>query len=56
MRPLMAHCDFSFGKLCRERKSAGAHDLLTSAASAYRDMGMTFWLNQAETMRGELVL
>ena len=50
MRPLVAHCHLGLGKLYRrtgQREQAQEH--LASAATMYRDMGMTYWLEQAET-------
>jgi tetratricopeptide (TPR) repeat protein len=52
MRPLVAHCHFGLGKLHRrngDREEAQEH--LTTATAMYREMGMTYWLEQAE---GEL--
>jgi len=49
MRPLVAHCHLGLGKLYRrtgQREQAQEH--LTSAMTMYREMGMTYWLAQAE--------
>jgi tetratricopeptide (TPR) repeat protein len=49
MRPLVAHCHFHLGKLFRktdQQDRAGEH--LTTATTMYREMGMRFWLDQAE--------
>jgi hypothetical protein len=49
MRPLVAHCHLGLGKLCRrtgEREQAREH--LTTANTMYREMGMTYWLEQVE--------
>jgi tetratricopeptide (TPR) repeat protein len=49
MRPLLAHCHFGLGKLCRrlgKRREAMEH--LTAATSMYRQMDMQFWLPAAE--------
>jgi len=49
MRPLLAHCHFSFGKLHRrtgQREQAQEH--LTTATTMYREMGMSYWLEKAE--------
>jgi tetratricopeptide (TPR) repeat protein len=49
MRPLVAHCHLGLGKLYRrigDRAKAEQH--LITAATMYREMGMTFWLEQAE--------
>jgi class 3 adenylate cyclase/tetratricopeptide (TPR) repeat protein len=49
MRPLAAHCHLALGRLSR---SAGQHrqaqEGLTAAATMYREMGMTYWVDQAE--------
>jgi class 3 adenylate cyclase len=49
MRPLTAHCHFSFGKL---HKRTGRHqqakEQLSAATARYREMDMRFWLEQAE--------
>jgi class 3 adenylate cyclase len=49
MRPLVAHCHLGLGKLCRRagaRKQAQEH--AATATTMYREMGMRFWLEQAE--------
>jgi tetratricopeptide (TPR) repeat protein len=49
MRPLAAHCHLGLGKLNRrlgKRKEAQEH--LTRATTMYREMGMSFWLQEAE--------
>jgi DNA-binding SARP family transcriptional activator/tetratricopeptide (TPR) repeat protein len=49
MRPLIAHCHLGLGKLHRrtgQREQALEH--LTTATTMYREMGMTYWLEQAE--------
>jgi len=49
MRPLVAHCHLGLGKLYRrtgERQLAREH--LTTVTTMYREMGMTYWLEQAE--------
>ncbi|HYN19944.1 MAG TPA: tetratricopeptide repeat protein, partial [Thermoanaerobaculia bacterium] len=49
MHPVVAHCHLGFGKLYRQtgnREQAQEH--LTTAAAMYREMGMTYWLEQAE--------
>jgi DNA-binding NtrC family response regulator/predicted ATPase/class 3 adenylate cyclase len=49
MRPLVAHCHLGLGKLYRRagrREQAQEH--LTTATTMYREMGMTYWLEQAE--------
>jgi tetratricopeptide (TPR) repeat protein len=53
MRPLVAHCHLGVGKLYRrtgDRMKAEEH--LTLAATMYREMGMAFWLEQAEALLG----
>jgi hypothetical protein len=50
MRPVLAHCHLGLGKLAgRKSDSERAHEHLTTAAAMYREMGMDFWLAQAET-------
>ena len=49
MRPLVAHCHLGLGKLYRrtgQREQAQEH--LTTATTMYREMGMTYWVEQAE--------
>ena len=49
MRPLLAHCHLGLAKLCRrtgKRQEAQGH--LTTATTMYREMNMSFWLEQAE--------
>jgi len=49
MRPLVAHCHLGLGKLYRrtgQREQAQEH--LTAATAMYREMGMRYWLEQAE--------
>jgi tetratricopeptide (TPR) repeat protein len=49
MRPLVAHCHLGLGKLYRRTGDrAKADEDLTTAATMYREMGMTFWLEKAE--------
>jgi tetratricopeptide (TPR) repeat protein len=49
MRPLIAHCHLGLGKLYRRTgKREQAHEHLTTATTMYREMGMTYWLEQAE--------
>jgi tetratricopeptide (TPR) repeat protein len=53
MRPLVAHCYHGLGELFhRTGDGAKAHEQLTVAASMYREMGMTFWLEQAAAELG----
>ena len=54
MRPLVAHCHLGLGKLYRrtgQREEAREH--LATATTMYREMGMTYWLEQAEVQKGE---
>jgi hypothetical protein len=49
MRPLAAHCHFGLGRLHRgDGDAVTAQGHLTTAATVYREMGMTFWLEKAE--------
>jgi hypothetical protein len=55
MRPLIAHCHLGLGKLYRRTgKREHAHEHLTTAATMYREMGMTYWLEQSEAEMKEL--
>jgi hypothetical protein len=54
MRPLVAHCHLGLGKLHRRTgKQQEAHEHLTIAATMYREMGMSFFLEQAEAHLSE---
>jgi transcriptional regulator with AAA-type ATPase domain/tetratricopeptide (TPR) repeat protein len=49
MRPLVAHCQLGLGALYRlTGKRAQAHQQVATATAMYREMGMTYWLEQAE--------
>jgi tetratricopeptide (TPR) repeat protein len=49
MRPLIAHCHLGLGKLHRRMgKHQEAQKHLTMATTMYREMGMAYWLEQAE--------
>jgi tetratricopeptide (TPR) repeat protein len=49
MRPLVAHCHLGLGKFYRRTgKHEQAQEHLTIATTMYREMGMTYWLEQAE--------
>jgi class 3 adenylate cyclase/tetratricopeptide (TPR) repeat protein len=49
MRPLVAHCHLGLGKLYRRTdKDEQAREHLATATTMYREMGMTYWLEQAE--------
>jgi hypothetical protein len=55
MRPVAAHCRLGLGRLAAETGGADkAREHLTTAAEMYRDMGMDFWLAQAETVSRSL--
>ena len=49
IRPFVAHCYLGPGKLyLRTGKREQAREHLTTAAAMYREMGMTYWREQAE--------
>jgi tetratricopeptide (TPR) repeat protein len=49
IRPLVAHCHLGLGKLYRRTgKREQTQEHLRTATAMYRDMGMHFWLEQAE--------
>ena len=49
MRPLVAHCHLGLGRLfARTGKREQAREYLITATTMYREMGMTYWLEQAE--------
>jgi class 3 adenylate cyclase/tetratricopeptide (TPR) repeat protein len=49
MRPLVAHCNFHLGRLCRKTdRLEQARELLTTATTMYREMGMRLWQGRAE--------
>jgi tetratricopeptide (TPR) repeat protein len=51
MRPLVAHCHFGIGKLYRRMgKGDQAREQLTTATTMYREMDMTYWLEQAKEL------
>ena len=54
MRPLIAHCHLGLSKLYRRTgKREQEQEHLTIATTMYREMGMRFWLEQAEAeMKG----
>ena len=48
MRPLVAHCHFGLGRLNRRMGDhREAEEQLTIATAMYREMNMTYWLEQA---------
>jgi hypothetical protein len=50
MRPLVAHCHLGLGKLYRRTgQRQEAKEFLTTATTMYREMGMTYWLEQTES-------
>jgi tetratricopeptide (TPR) repeat protein len=50
MRPLVAHCHFGLGRLYhRTGRPEQAQEHLATATTMYREMGMTSWLEKAET-------
>jgi tetratricopeptide (TPR) repeat protein len=49
MRPLVAHCHFGFSRLYRRTgKREQAQEHLTTATAMYGEMGMRFWMEQAQ--------
>jgi class 3 adenylate cyclase/tetratricopeptide (TPR) repeat protein len=55
MRPLVAHCHLGLGKLYRRTgKREQAREHLVTATTMYREMEMTYWLEQAEAEMREL--
>jgi tetratricopeptide (TPR) repeat protein len=53
MRPLVAHCHLGLGKLyLRTDKREQAREHLATARAMYHDVGMTYWLEQAEAEPG----
>jgi len=52
MPPLVAHCHLGLGRLYRRTgKPQEAQEHLTTATTMYREMGMAYWLEQAEAER-----
>jgi len=50
MRPLVAHCHLGLGRLFRRTgKREQAQEHLSTATTMYREMGMMYWLEQAES-------
>ena len=55
MRPLIAHCHLGFGRLYRRTaQPREAREHLTAAVSMYREMDMSFWLQEAESQVRDL--
>jgi class 3 adenylate cyclase len=55
MRPLVAQCHLGLGKLNRRQGNRGqAKEHLSIATLMYREMGMAYWLEQAEAEKSEL--
>jgi class 3 adenylate cyclase/tetratricopeptide (TPR) repeat protein len=55
MRPLVAHCHLGLGTLYhRTDKRKEAQEHLATATTMYREMGMTYWLEQAEAETRDL--
>jgi class 3 adenylate cyclase/tetratricopeptide (TPR) repeat protein len=52
MRPLVAHCHLGLGELYRRIGKREPAQHLTTARTMYREMGMTFWLEQADAETG----
>jgi tetratricopeptide (TPR) repeat protein len=53
MRPLVAHCHLGLGRLYRRTgNQEQAREHLTTATTMYREMGMQYWLAQAEAELG----
>jgi len=50
MRPLVAHCHFGLAKLCQRtgNRDEAQEEHVATARTLYRDMGMMYWLEQAE--------
>jgi len=49
MRPLVAHCHLGLSRLYQRTSERGrAKEHLATATTMYRDMGMTYWLQEAE--------
>jgi len=56
MRPLVAHCHLGLGRLYgRTDKQQQTREHLSTATTMYREMGMTYWLDQTGRQMRELV-
>ena len=50
LRPLVAHCHLGLGRLYRQRGTSERAPIhLETATAMYREMGMSFWQDRAET-------
>jgi DNA-binding SARP family transcriptional activator len=55
MRPLVAHCHVSIGRLYRRTgRLQEAHDHLATATTMFREMELTYYLEQAEAERAKV--
>jgi hypothetical protein len=55
MHPLIAHCRFGLGKFYRRiSKGDQAHEHLATPITLYGEMGMRYWLEQAQAASSEL--
>jgi len=55
MRPLVAHCHFSLGRLYRRTgQPQEAYEHLATAATMFSAMGLTYYLEQAEVERAKV--
>ena len=55
MRPLVAHCHFGLGRFARQKsKRKQAREHFTTVITMYHEMGMQFWLEQAEAALNEV--
>jgi len=52
MRPLVAHCRLGLGRLYARTGKREAQEHLTIAMRMYREMGMSYWIEQAESGKG----
>ena len=55
MQPLQAQCHYALGELARKAgEKRGAREQFSTAVSMFREMGMQFWLEKAESALKEL--
>ena len=54
LRPLVAHCHLGLGRLWRTSNPRVAGEHVSTATTMFREMGMRFWLEQAEAEMKEL--